>query len=154
MSHYHMSHQNRTYSWEEYLKLEAESELRYEFHDGEVFCMAGGTNRHNEITGGAYLRLRIQASKKGCKSFYLRCQTLSIPKHKILLSRLHSHLQSPGPANPKRHSQPADCRRSALQNYPGPRPQPQTERISQTAFSQTLSPDRTNSLRGAALLPQ
>ena len=37
------------YTAEEYFALEAHSEVRHEFFDGEVFAMAGGTKSHNLI---------------------------------------------------------------------------------------------------------
>ena len=38
----------------EFLSFEAESELRHAFHDGEVFCMAGGTRLHGSV-GSAFI---------------------------------------------------------------------------------------------------
>ncbi|NJN73132.1 MAG: Uma2 family endonuclease [Limnothrix sp. RL_2_0] len=38
------------YSPEEYLALEAESEVKHEYRDGEIIEMAGGTTNHNKIT--------------------------------------------------------------------------------------------------------
>jgi Uma2 family endonuclease len=43
----------------EYLELEAESETRNEFINGEIVPMAGGTTNHNLITGNIYLALRL-----------------------------------------------------------------------------------------------
>lgn len=37
------------YSYEEYLALEQTDNIRYEYYQGEVFAMAGGTKRHNRI---------------------------------------------------------------------------------------------------------
>jgi Uma2 family endonuclease len=52
----------------EYLELEEHSEECHEFHDGEVFAVAGGTRRHSEmITGiGSELRRQIRAAKADC----------------------------------------------------------------------------------------
>lgn len=41
-------------SFEEYVKLEQETDTKYEFHDGEVFAMAGGTIMHSLISGNIY----------------------------------------------------------------------------------------------------
>lgn len=38
------------YSYEEYLALEQQEGIRYEYFHGEVFAMAGGTKRHNRIS--------------------------------------------------------------------------------------------------------
>lgn len=40
----------KRYSPEEYLTLEATSEVRHEYHDGEIIEMVGGTTNHNKIT--------------------------------------------------------------------------------------------------------
>lgn len=36
-------------SFEEYLEIERNEGVKYEFHGGEIFAMAGGTNRHSRI---------------------------------------------------------------------------------------------------------
>ncbi len=41
--------QTNHYTYEDYLKIEESSELRYEFYHGEIFAMAGTTKRHNKI---------------------------------------------------------------------------------------------------------
>lgn len=43
------------YSFEEYLALEQKDNIRYEYYQGEVFAMAGGTKRHNQIAGNFYI---------------------------------------------------------------------------------------------------
>ncbi len=48
------------YSMEEYLALENESEVRYEYWDGEIFAMSGGTLRHDQIMGNLFDLLRAQ----------------------------------------------------------------------------------------------
>lgn len=59
----------RDYSWEEYLALEAQSEERYEYHDGEIVAMSGATNRHNKISGRIYTKLLVAADQKSCDAF-------------------------------------------------------------------------------------
>ena len=39
----------RRYALEEYLELERTSEERFEFRDGEIFCMSGVSEEHAEI---------------------------------------------------------------------------------------------------------
>lgn len=39
------------YSYQEYLDLEASSETKYEFHDGFITAMAGGSPAHSQIAG-------------------------------------------------------------------------------------------------------
>lgn len=41
-------------SIQKYILLEKESETKYEFHDGEVFAMAGGTYNHGLLCGNIY----------------------------------------------------------------------------------------------------
>ena len=60
--------QNR-YTAEEYFALEAQSELRHEYFDGEVFAMAGGTKAHNLITQNITLALRAGVRGRGCQVF-------------------------------------------------------------------------------------
>lgn len=59
------------YTWEEYLKIEEESSLRYEYHDGQIVAMAGADNAHNEIAGNCYMKLRTVTKKRTCKTFAL-----------------------------------------------------------------------------------
>ncbi len=48
----------RRYTLDEYLALERESEVRYEFWNGEVFAMSGGTLSHERIMGNAFAFFR------------------------------------------------------------------------------------------------
>lgn len=41
--------QSQKMTAEEYLAWESEQELRYEYFDGQVFAMAGGTNNHDKL---------------------------------------------------------------------------------------------------------
>lgn len=59
----------RHYTSEEYFALEAHSEIRYEYFDGEIFAMAGGTKFHNLITQNVTLALRASLRGKGCQVF-------------------------------------------------------------------------------------
>jgi len=56
------------YTYEDYLALEHDSELKHEFDDGEIFAMAGGSPRHSALA------LRIGAAidntrPSGCTAF-------------------------------------------------------------------------------------
>ncbi|GAB4414356.1 MAG: hypothetical protein OHK0039_22100 [Bacteroidia bacterium] len=55
--------------WETYLALEDQHDERYEYHDGEIVAMSGGTNRHNEIVGRAFACLLPIADRMSCKVF-------------------------------------------------------------------------------------
>ena len=54
---------------EAYLAWEAEQEFRSEYHEGEVFAMAGGTTRHAFI--GANVTAALHDALRG------RCRVLS-----------------------------------------------------------------------------
>ncbi|MFK7922245.1 MAG: Uma2 family endonuclease [Bacteroidia bacterium] len=56
-------------SVEEYLKMEQESEVRHEFHDGEVFAMAGGTYNHSVIGANALALIHGACAEKSCITF-------------------------------------------------------------------------------------
>ncbi len=52
---------------EQYLALEAESEIRHEYIDGEIFPMTGGTLNHDEITMSLTLTLGAQLIGSNCR---------------------------------------------------------------------------------------
>jgi Uma2 family endonuclease len=54
------------YSLEEYLALEATSEEKHEYYNGEIFAMAGGTFRHAAITINITTSLKRQLAGKNC----------------------------------------------------------------------------------------
>ncbi len=53
----------------EYLAFEESSQTRYEYIAGEVYAMAGGSQRHNKITGNAYIALTLALKGKPCQVF-------------------------------------------------------------------------------------
>ena len=59
----------RIYTMEEYLALERESEVRYEYRDGEVFDMSGGKRYHDRIMGKMFNLLSSPLSGKDCEVF-------------------------------------------------------------------------------------
>ncbi|MDJ0599463.1 MAG: Uma2 family endonuclease [Crocosphaera sp.] len=52
---------------EEYLEWEEKQPLKYEYMDGEVYAMTGGTLPHNDITFNFASALRSHVKEKGCK---------------------------------------------------------------------------------------
>jgi Uma2 family endonuclease len=58
------------FTLEEYFALERASEARYEYWDGEILCMSGGTRRHYLIS--EHLRSRLEEALRGRD-----CQALS-----------------------------------------------------------------------------
>lgn len=57
------------YTPEEYFALEARSEVRYEFFDGEIFAMAGASSAHNLLKGNLVAALRTGARERRCRVF-------------------------------------------------------------------------------------
>ncbi len=53
----------------EYNQLEKEDNLRYEYHNGEVFAMAGGDPKHSAIAGSMIYLLTSALRGKGCTAF-------------------------------------------------------------------------------------
>lgn len=59
----------RRYTLEEYLELERVSDVRYEFWQGEIFAMSGGTLHHDRIMGNIFDALRLLSRRRGCEVF-------------------------------------------------------------------------------------
>jgi Uma2 family endonuclease len=51
-------------SFEAFLVFEETATERHEFVDGNLFVMAGGTDRHDHVAGGLYSRLFLQAFER------------------------------------------------------------------------------------------
>src|SRR5580765_6532284 len=56
----------RRYTPEEYVELEDNSEFKFEFFNGEVFALAGGTLEHCLIAGNLIAQLHNALSSHGC----------------------------------------------------------------------------------------
>ncbi len=58
-------------SVEEYIKHERESDVKYEYHDGEIYALAGGTINHGMLCGNVFgeLRTKLKEIKSDCKPF-------------------------------------------------------------------------------------
>lgn len=56
------------YTYEEYLKLEEESQVRHEYLEGEIYAMAGGTPDHAALAA-AVLRIVGQQLPRGCRAY-------------------------------------------------------------------------------------
>lgn len=57
------------YTVEQYYEHEAESKVRHEYFDGELFAMAGGTAEHSLIKTSVSSALRDAALLQGCVAF-------------------------------------------------------------------------------------
>ena len=54
---------------EEYLELDCTSEERYEYFDGEIFSMAGGSPEHARISGNIFVTLHEKLRGSNCEAF-------------------------------------------------------------------------------------
>lgn len=59
----------RRYTFREYLELEASSDLRYEFFDGAVYAMSGGSPEHSGLAANVIQLLGAQLVGKPCRVF-------------------------------------------------------------------------------------
>ena len=53
----------------EYLEAEKDSPIRHEFVDGQIYAMAGASDRHNHIAGNLYNRLDDHLGDGACEAF-------------------------------------------------------------------------------------
>lgn len=53
----------------DYLTMEQVSPVKHEYFDGEIFQMAGASERHNNIAGNIYGELYNQLKKRPCKVY-------------------------------------------------------------------------------------
>lgn len=58
-----------TLSIKEYLELEKASESKHEFHNGEIFAMAGGSKNHGIIGANILTELNLIGRQHGCTTF-------------------------------------------------------------------------------------
>lgn len=54
---------------EEYIELDKNSEERFEYFNGEIFGMAGGSPNHARIAGRVYATLEAKIAGKNCEAF-------------------------------------------------------------------------------------
>jgi Uma2 family endonuclease len=59
----------KRYTLEEYLELDRTSDEKYEYFDGEVFAMAGGSPEHSRISLNIGALLRIKLRGGSCEAF-------------------------------------------------------------------------------------
>jgi Uma2 family endonuclease len=66
------------YTLEEYFELEAKSEARLEYWEGEIFDMSGVDPDHDQIESNLNLRLRLTLQGKNCRA-YLANTRIKVP---------------------------------------------------------------------------
>ncbi len=57
---------NKTYTVEEYLAMNAASEEKWEYHDGHVYAMAGGTPKHSRVSANVIAALTNGLKDQDC----------------------------------------------------------------------------------------
>src|SRR5438309_6813557 len=70
------------YTLEEYFELERSSEEKYEYFNGEVFCMSGVKRNHAQIEGNLNLALRLALPTCRIYGGSLRVSTPSMPPYR------------------------------------------------------------------------
>jgi Uma2 family endonuclease len=54
---------------DDYLQMEAQASVKHELVGGEVYAMAGASERHNRIAGNVFFHLRAATRGKPCRAF-------------------------------------------------------------------------------------
>src|SRR5438105_2441791 len=74
----------RRYTLEEYFALELASEEKYEYFDGEVFNMSGGSREHEQIIANLLVALRGALRGRACRVYpsNLRVKVPSQPPYR------------------------------------------------------------------------
>ena len=74
----------RHYTLDEYLELERRTEERYEYWDGEIFCMSGVSPEHNQIESNLVFHLRAKLAGRNCRAFLanLRLKVPAAPPYR------------------------------------------------------------------------
>lgn len=57
------------FSLDEYFALEHAGDVRYEYWDGDIVCMSGGSRQHSEISSNIHYRLRLGLEGGSCRAF-------------------------------------------------------------------------------------
>jgi Uma2 family endonuclease len=72
------------YTLDEYFALEHASDARYEYWDGDIVCMSGGSQAHYQISFNAAFRLRQKLEGGPCRAFTadLPVKTPTLPPYR------------------------------------------------------------------------
>ena len=82
---------------EAYLQLEAESDLKHEYLDGEVYAMAGATDTHVTIAGNIFALLLAYLRGSDCRVYISDMKVRIEAKNRFFLSRFHGNLRATRP---------------------------------------------------------
>lgn len=78
---------------QDYLDWESAQPLKYEYLNGQVYAMPGGTLPHNSISLNVAAALKNHLRGQGCKVFMADAKVGVSEKGAILLSRCHGHMR-------------------------------------------------------------
>lgn len=67
----------RLFTIEEYAALEKVGDARYEYWDGEIVCMSGGSRAHYAISDNVFSLLKAAARERGCLAASGQCPVVS-----------------------------------------------------------------------------
>ncbi len=72
------------YRLEEYFALERVGEARYEYWNGDILCMSGGSRQHATIISNVHFRLSQQLVGKGCRTYTgeMQIKTPDLPPYR------------------------------------------------------------------------
>lgn len=72
------------YTLEEYFALERAGQARYEYWNGAIVCMSGGSEAHIRVSGNVYFTLRRQLTGRRCEAFTsdLPIKTPTLPPYR------------------------------------------------------------------------
>jgi Uma2 family endonuclease len=78
------AHPKRKYTLEEYFDLELSTNERFEYWNGEVFSMSGGSDQHDQIESNTHLSLRLALRERECRVFTgnMRIKVPSLPPYR------------------------------------------------------------------------
>jgi len=66
------------FTLEEYLALERSSDARYEYLNGQIFLMSGGSHHHNWIISNIHTHVAVQLEGRECEVFSVN-QPIKVP---------------------------------------------------------------------------
>ena len=78
------AHPKRKYTLEEYFDLDRSTNERFEYWNGEIYSMSGGSEEHDQIEGNTYLTLRLALRERQCRVFTanMRIKVPSLPPYR------------------------------------------------------------------------
>jgi Uma2 family endonuclease len=74
-----LAHPRRHFTLDEYFAIERVGDARYEYWDGDIICMSGGTPQHGRLTSSIFRLLSAHLGDGPCDAF-TSDQAVSVPK--------------------------------------------------------------------------